>query len=121
MAAVCMRYSHFTINGKQLGLYGSRTESSCTVMAEWNTEILGNCSDVEQNLGTSITRAAKINYFCMHNFTLEGQMKAHALVNLSWFLYHSEHNKIGKPIKIWYDGLFEPSGIHIYPYSSTVN
>lgn len=59
-----------------------------------------------------VNRAARINYICEHNIVINGQNKTHVLVNLSWFLYHSKHMNVGKPVSVWYDGLFEPPGIH---------
>ena len=38
LCSICLRYSHVTVNGKQLGSKKSRSASSSTVMALWNGE-----------------------------------------------------------------------------------
>ena len=112
MSKVCMRYSHLFMNEKQLGSFRSRMASSSIVIAEWDTQLFGACSSEAETVADLVNRAVRINYFCKHRVTIEGQNKTHILVNLSWFLYHPRHTELGKPVTIWYDSLFEPCGLH---------
>lgn len=109
MSSVYMRYSHLFVNGKLLGSHKSRTASSSTVIVSWEANLFGPCS--EQS-GDVICRAARIQYFCKHTVTINGENKTHMLINLSWFLYHPKKDVFGKPITVWYNNLFEPCGVH---------
>ena len=104
-----IRYSHLFVNGKLLGSYKSRTASSCTVIASWDANLFGSCSEES---GGDICRAAGLHYFCKHSATINGENKTHSLTNLSWFLYHPKKDVFGKPITVWYNNLFEPCGVH---------
>ena len=66
LSSICLRYSHVTVNGKQLGSKKSRSASSSTVMAMWNVNWFGPCSDAD-----IVTRAASINYFSKHTVSLK--------------------------------------------------
>ena len=45
MSSMYMRYSHLFVNGKLLGSYKSRTASSSTVIASWDANLFGPCSE----------------------------------------------------------------------------
>ena len=102
------KYSSVVINGKQVGSHGSRTKSSSVVMATWNSELFGR-SNTSANYATC--RAARVEYFCKHAFTVNGQSKFSTLVSLSWFKIHPKNTDFGKPVTVWYYDLFEPDGI----------
>ena len=102
MSPICFKYSHLSMYGKQLGSFRTRTASSSVVMAEWNTDLFGHCSLADETSTDVVNRAARINYFCQHTNTINGQNKTYILVNLSWFLYHPKYADFGKPITITY-------------------
>ena len=112
VSSVCMRYSHLSMYNKQLGSFKTRMSSSSVVIAEWDTRLLGPCCLADNISADVVSRAARIDYFCKHVVTIGDQSKTHMLVHLSWFLYHPQHAEAGKPITIWYNNLFEPSGIY---------
>ena len=113
IATVYMKYSHVFVNGKQLGSKNSRSASSSTVMASWNVNWFGPCSNAVCS-DNVVTRAAKINYFCKHNVTINNVSKTHLLANMSWFLYHPKSTSLGKPIMVWHQELFETVGINSF-------
>ena len=98
------KYSSVTVNEIQLETHGSRSRSSSIVMAKWESSLFGSCN-------TTI-RAARIDYFCMHSLTLENQTKQTVLAGLSWFKFHPQNTKFGKPTTVWYHDLFESDGLH---------
>ena len=63
---------------------------------------------------TSMTavRPVRINSFCKHSLSIDGQNTNHLLVSLSWFRCHPRNSDFGKPITVWYYDLFESFGIH---------
>ena len=64
MSSMYMRYSHLFVNGKLLGSYKSRTASSSTVIASWDANLFGPCSEES---GGDTCRAARLHYFCKHS------------------------------------------------------
>ena len=73
LSSIYQRYSHVTVNSKQLGSKKSRSASSSTVMALWNVNWFGPCS--AESSDNIVTRAASINYFCKHSVTIKGVNK----------------------------------------------
>lgn len=96
MSSVYMRYSHLFFNGTILGSYKSRTASSSTVIVSWETNLFAPSSE---ETGDDICRAARINYFCKHSVTINGEHKTHMLTTFLG-LYHPKKNVFGKPISL---------------------
>lgn len=105
ISAVCMRYTHVSMHGKQLGAHRSRMASSSVVMVTWNGTLFGVSE-------SCVIRAARINYFCKHVAVINGHHKSHLLANFSWFKYHPKNDNFGKPVTVWYHDLFESCGIY---------
>ena len=110
ISSVYMQYPSIFANGKQLGSHRSRTASSSIVIANWDNQLFGNCSS-SASADRTTTRAARVNFFCKHVVTINGQSKANVLVSLSWFKYHPHNTTFGKPLTVWYSDIFEIGGI----------
>ena len=108
-STIFMRYSCIVLCNKQLGSHNTRSASSSTIMATWDQQLLGICC---AEGGSRVIRAARINYFCKHTVSINGVNTTHLLAHLSWILYHPSQTSLGKPLTIWYNNLFAPSGMH---------
>ena len=75
MSIVYMRYSHLFMNEKQLGSF-----RSSIVIAEWDTQLFGACSSEAETVADVVKRVVRINYFCKHRVTIEGQNKTHNII-----------------------------------------
>ena len=111
------KYSMATINGKVFGGYTTHSNSSSIVCIKWNLQLFGkdlqipaeNCIHQDTEI-----RPARINYFAKHALVVNGTVKTHLWVSLSWFkhLPESIRNVCGKPVTLWDHTTFEQSGIH---------
>ena len=106
------QYSSARINEKLFGTHHTRTTSSSVAIAAWDSSLFG----LPSNPCTSslITRPVRINSFCKHSFSIDGESKTHLLADVSWFKCHPKNTNFGKPTTVWYYDLFESPGIHTF-------
>lgn len=105
-----LRYTCAFVDGKILGSHKTRMSSSSIVMVDWDKTLFGPC--LSSGTEATVPRAAKIDFFCKHDILCDGRTISHLLVSLSWFKYHPENTKFGKPTSVWFHDIFEPDGIH---------
>lgn len=98
ISSLYKKHTHAFMHGKQLGSLKSRTASSSLVFMSL------------KELNDDNIRVAQINYFCQHSATINGNLKLHLLVNLSWLKSHPKSSEF-KPVSVWYHDLFE-SGVN---------
>lgn len=64
-------------------------------------------SDAEEFDG--VLRPAKVEYFLEHSVQIAGELRHHLFAAVSWPMVHPQRFKIGKPVEIWCNNLYEPS------------
>ena len=104
-----LRYTSAFVDGKVLGSHKTRMASLSVVNVEWDVVLFGPCNSETQS---SVSRAARIEYFYKHDILLNGHTISHLLVCLSWFKYHPKNTTFGTPASVWFHDIFEPHGIH---------
>lgn len=108
----CWKYQSLKINGKLLGSYKSRSDSSSLILANWNCSYFGPISIPIAD--TEILRPARINCLLSQSISISGNTLTHMLVSLSWFQFHPQIGYFGKPLSVWCHNLFE-GGSHVIP------
>ena len=86
--SVCWKYSSFTLNGKVIGTYQTRSHSSSFVAATWDVSIFGDIlsSIVEDFFITDgkLVRPVHISSFLLHRPRIESRVHEFLLASVSW-------------------------------------
>ena len=106
IAHTCTSYTSVVLNCKAFGTHKSRTASSSVVIANWDSSVFAGSSTALSGL-----RAARIEKFYKHTVTINGEVKVHLLVSLSWFKDHPQKHLLRKPVTVWYFDLFQFCGL----------
>lgn len=107
ISSVYFKYSSVEINGKRVGSHGNRTQSSSIVMVSCNNQLF--CTKLAITLKS---RAARVDYFCKHVVTINGENHTVTLVSLSLFKIHPKSSEFDKPVTVYNCDIFEPEGIY---------
>lgn len=96
----CWKYKTIQMFGKQLGSHLSRSNASSIVMAQWQSNLFGYPSNLEES-PNELLRAARVNNFLMSTVYINGTAYVFLLVSLSWYHCHPKMLSLGKPLSVW--------------------
>ena len=79
------------------------TLRSCYILANWNDN-----GQIDPSLNPSDYTPDRVLYYALHSMVVDGEIKQHLFARVEWYLEHPEKESLGKPLQIWYNGLFHP-------------
>ena len=100
-------YTSLVLNGKFFGTYKSRTASSSVVFASFDSNQFPRA---HASPSVDSSRPARVNKFCKHVVSINGENKVHLLAFVPWFKRHPLSDTCGKPISLWYDDVYDYCG-----------
>ena len=59
-------------------------------------------------------RPVDVKYYFKASFTVKNTISSLIFAHVSWFLPHQQRYAMGKPVELWYDRMYECSGMHTF-------
>ena len=116
---VYLKYSSVTITQK---LYNSSDRSSSPFVAlatNYDTNIFGASLSTFRD---SNCRPVKIHHYAKISYRIDTSVSYLVVAVASWYYPHPDYSKVGKPVQVWCDSMFESVGIHTFiPLNFLVN
>ena len=99
------KYSVIHWHGKILSSNLNKNAKNCLVMASPHFDFTSSVGSGQQ-FGE---RLAEVDHFLTHSLILlnNSQPLFHLFARVKWPMMHSQHEKYGNPVKVWYRNLYE--------------
>ena len=108
MSITLRRYERLDVCGQTYnGSLCTNPERSCYILANWNDN-----GQIDPSLNPSDYTPGRVLYYALHSMVVDGEIncKQHLFARVERYLEHPEKESLGKPLQIWYNGLFHPRG-----------
>ena len=113
--SVIMKYSSVTLKGKTFST-SKKQNIPYVVYAQWSEDLFGVPPTrlPDSYLPSANIRPVDVKYYFKASFTVNSKLYSLNFAYVSWFLPHRQRYAIGKPVELWYDQMYESSGIHTF-------
>ena len=116
--SVCATFHKYSSCTLKSYVYHTSHASPCVAFTTWNINVFGPSPTVLPNpdhpcaniLPVDILYFAKVNMYIKNS----SDVSSFVIARVSWYQPHPHRQLIGKPAEVWYNGLYEPFGIHSF-------
>ena len=113
--SIIIKYSSVTLKGKVFST-SKKKDDPYVAFAQWSENLFGAPPTQlpDSYLPTTNIRPVDVKYYFKATFIVHNTTISLIFAYVSWFLPHQQRYAMGKPVELWYDRLYECSGMHTF-------